>query len=934
MKPTRLNIFLLVTASILCLCPFLTAQDVQVNSKDSNQSNLGNYTTESETQVARSGQLVVSGYNSSRQVGLLGAASWNSLSGYAYSTNGGSSFTDAGFVPSTGTYILEGDPALAFDSAGNLYYASLLENPSAGGTYIGVNKSTSTSPTVTFGTPVVISGQFSTEAGSGAFEDKEFIAIDTTGGTYNNRIYVAWSEFPASGNPQVMLAASSSNSPLAFSTSIELAPSAASFQHGAFPAVAPDGSVYVAWSTLSSTGSAASATINLVKSTNGGASFGNPDPSDPSPTKVVASFTSTVGDLGTGGQSLRTRSFPYLAIDKTPAGSPTHGNMYVVFQGQPGTAASPRSEVFFTSSTDGGKTWLAPRNITSGLAATLGGDSTNNDNWMPFISVSPVTGHIKILLYSRREDSANQKIRVYEAGSTDGGMTFYNRAYSSVSFTPSVGYDPIINPTYMGDYLTAEADSHGLVGAWGDTRNLCAPPAGAASPCSPTGRGDQDVLAHTESDATGVDLAITPWGAVTGVGATWQSPDIFTVNGSGTVVNAEKGIVNLLRARIRNLGNAGATNAVVRFRYAPWYASIPDSAFKVIGTVNVNVPAGGAPQVVPINWDLTNLSDTNGGIWPAPISTFEHFCVRVDISYPSDINLSNNDAQSNFFDVSTGNGPIGPIHFILGNPAERAATLQVVHANFDPEVAKLIKAPVITIPNAHMATAMTMEPTAAEAQVNEVNMQARELRVGTIEIERPPASVTAHLTHDLVYNVNSVVDGKTVGGFSVLLARANVPTAPKPDGPLHIVSKQVETPKPAASQATAATTFSVRLAVPAAHKSVATALAQQDVRIAINDPVHNTVSSGAIPLSHEQLLAATPASAHGMVAEEDTGMYFVTVKTVQGASAATSTVSVAVRILVANPHDLDSPLAGRIIPSNGTLEKNLVGKLSVAMQAR
>src|SRR5437899_6694978 len=102
--------------------------DVQVNSQDHNAPNLDNNTTESETFVARKGALAVVGYNTSRQAGLLGSGAWTSLSGYAYSTNGGVTFTDAGFVPTSGSFILEGDPTLAFDSAGYLYYASLLED--------------------------------------------------------------------------------------------------------------------------------------------------------------------------------------------------------------------------------------------------------------------------------------------------------------------------------------------------------------------------------------------------------------------------------------------------------------------------------------------------------------------------------------------------------------------------------------------------------------------------------------------------------------------------------------------------------------------------------------------------------------------------------------------------------------------------------------
>ncbi len=881
-------------------------QDVQVNSADHNSPTLGNETTESETNVTRTSSLAVIGYNTSRQAGLLGLGGWNSLSGYAYSTDGGHTFTDAGFVPA-GTHVLEGDPALAFDSSGHIYYASLLEE-TTGASYIGVSQSTSTSPSVVFGNPVLISGQFST---TGGFQDKEFIAVDnTSGGAFSHpgRVYVAWSEFPSSGNPQLMLAASSSASPLAFSPSLLVAPSTASFQHGAFPIVGPDGALYVAWSTLSSISTAASATINLRKSTDGGATF-------PNPVVTVANFTSTVGDVGTGG-SLRTRSFPYLAVDNTPAGSPTHGNLYAVFQGRPGATATPRSEIFFASSTDGGVTWSPARNISSGPAVTIGSDSTNNDNWMPSISVSPATGHIKVLFYSRREDPGNNKVRVYEAGSTDGGMTWYNRPFSDVSFTPSVGYDPLLVSNYMGDYLNAFADSNGLLGAWGDTRNLCSPPGGATAPCSPTGRGDQDAWSRQENDVTGVDLAITPWGYVTGVGPLWQTPDIFVVNSSSVHVNAEKGIVNLLRAHISNLGNAGATGAVVRFRFAPIYGGVPDSAFKLIGTVTVNVPAGSA-QDVPINWDMTNLSDTNGGVWPAPISTFDHFCVKVDIEFASDINLTNNSAQNNFFDVSTGTAPLKPIKFIIGNPFRRNVNVRIVPVQLPLAIRPLIKQPLITMPKiAKLATAPTAK--AATPTAGAIALKENEIQVGTITLVRPPASVTKTLTHDIVQDVNMVVDGKIVGGFSFLLAKANAPAPPPKPGP-NPASRRVGEAVQAQESPQQKFEKTAAMAPAEAHQAIVRYLTTQNIKVVQNDQQHGLVSSSAIPLTRPALLAAVSTSAQKLVPPNGTGKYFVTFKTT--GEGPTARVSVSVRILLITSQDLDSPLGGRLMPSNGTLEQ-------------
>ena len=258
------------------------------------------------------------------------------------------------------------------------------------------------------------------------------------------------------------------------------------------PAVAPNGDVYVVWGVFTpavppgTPAPAAPQTIQIVRSTDGGASFQNPDPADTSPSKTIATVTSTVGRMTSAGIPIRTRGFPYIAIDQTPPGSPTRGNIYVVFQATPASPETARSEIFFTRSTDGGKTWDTPRSISNGPAVTLNGDPTQHDNWMPSIAVSPVTGHIRVVFYSRREDPQNTDIRVYDAGSTDGGLTWFNQPRSTIAFTPSTGYDSLLKlggergRAHMGDYISLVAVETNFYAVWTDARNKCTPPSGAS----------------------------------------------------------------------------------------------------------------------------------------------------------------------------------------------------------------------------------------------------------------------------------------------------------------------------------------------------------------------------------------------------------------------------------------------------------------------
>jgi hypothetical protein len=898
-----------VFAGYLSFAGIALGADVQVNAPDHNATNLGNFTSESETNVAVSGSTVVVGYNSTKQAGLLGSGAWNSLSGYAFSLNGGTSFTDGGFVPS-GTNKLIGDPALAFDRTGStLYYVSI--GTDAGGiSRIFVNPSTSLNP-VTFGPPVIVSGLLS---GSGHFQDKEFVAVDTTGGPFDGRVYVAWSEFPTPGGPnaQVLVAASSTIDPLAFSGTIGLSPTTG-VNHGAMPAVAANGDVYVVWALFASTTTPAAETIQIVKSTNGGKSFQNPDWSDLAPSKTVASVTSTAGNMTTAGINIRTRGFPYIAIDRTPLGSPTHGNIYVVFQAKPSTAA--RSAIFFVRSTDGGVTWSAPRSISDGPAVTIGGDPTTNDNWMPSITVSPVTGHIRVIFYSRREDVANTNIRVYDAGSTDGGLTWFNQPRSTVAFNPSTGYDPLLWANYMGDYLKVVANGSNYHAAWGDTRNTCAPPGGATAPCSPAGRGDQDVFYSNDVDPTGTDLAITPWGYTTGQGPLWQSPDIFVVDpGTGLPTNAKKLIVNQLRARVRNLGNAAANGATVRFRYAPIFVGLSDSQFEEIAAVPVNFSAAGgasALQDVPALWDLTNLSFNGGsGQWGSnTIGMFDHFCVRVTVEFSGDINQSNNFAQNNFSDVA--DACCGPLRFLIGNPFERDISARL-------EVTGLPKGYNVRIRG-------------IDDQDGLVRLKFKELRTASLDITRPAQFEKQRRTQDVVAHVSMLVDNKPVGGLSVRLAKANVVMQPPRDvKPVVRVAQAQTQPTPRADTAPN-TSVVLNLASDRALtlRAISAAFEQQKIPVVQVDAERGLISSGPVPLNATAMRSAIPAALFRDL-KGATGRFYLSVKVDQEGQQ-NSRATVSARIILEKA-ELDSPIGGRVVPSNGSLEKRLADAVQQALQ--
>ena len=913
----------LVAVSFYCLLSVTgIAADVQVNSPDHNVSNQDNYTTQSETSVAVSGSLVVVGYNSTKQVGLKGIYRYESLSGYSYSTDGGLTFTDGGFV-SANRKLLQGDPALAFGPNGTtLYYASM--GRESGRYRIFVSPSTSLSP-VAFGTPVAISG-FTT-----GLQDKEFVAVDTTQSSFRGRVYVAWTEFPSAasaphGPSQILFTASSPTTPLEFLPPLPLSPLTA-VNHGPMPAVAPNGDVYVVWGVFTpgtppAPPPAAPQTIQIVRSTNGGARFENPDPADANPSKTIASVTSTVGRMcdATGtpprcprGLDIRTRGFPHIAIDHTPTGSPTRGNIYVVFQATPLPPATARSQIFFTRSTDRGKTWDTPRSISNGPAVTLNGDATQKDNWMPSIAVSPATGHIRVIFYSRREDPQNTDIRVYDAGSTDGGLTWFNQPRSATAFKPSTGYDPHLDPAFMGDYISLVAAGSNFYAAWGDARNTCMPPSGAAHPCGEAGRGDQDVFFSTDTDPVGADLAITPWGFVTGQGPAWQSPDIFVVNNGNKVVNAKQGIMNRLRAQIRNLGSTAANGATVRFTYAPYSIGLTAASFKEIAAPTVNFAAAGDPSgndliVVPAQWDLTNPTEDNGGIWPMPIGSFEHFCVRLAAELSADINQSNNSSQTNFVDVT--DDCCRPFRFLIGNPFERDIR------------ARLVVAP---LPKGY-----SVKLEAGGQEGSTLSLRPKEIRVATAQFVRPAGFAKERRTSDIVASISMQVDNQFIGGLSARLAKANVKLSPPREVTprRRLVTQPSRQPAPAPALPNTEVTLNVSATSELVTRTIASVLRERQIPVTQANEERGLVGIGPIPLNDAQMRKAIRAEFfRGM--KQVTGRYYVSFNIDRAADRSSQVIVSAIIIL---EDQVYSPVGGRIVPSNGSLEKEYSETVIQAVQ--
>ena len=205
----------------------------------------GSSTTQSETSltVSETTGTICSGYNDSYH----GVVTNQGYSGFSRSTDGGATFTDGGAFNSS-SY---GDPSMVWrKSDGYFYYVSLHSS--------GLGIYRSTDDCQTFQQHAIVH--------SGGGDDKELTVVDNNPASpYYGYLYVVWTDF---GSGQQIKATTSTNGGTTWSTPVVL--SSASGVQGAWPAVAPDGTVYAGWAAGLFTGTMS---IQVSRSTNGGTTW-------------------------------------------------------------------------------------------------------------------------------------------------------------------------------------------------------------------------------------------------------------------------------------------------------------------------------------------------------------------------------------------------------------------------------------------------------------------------------------------------------------------------------------------------------------------------------------------------------------------------------------------------------------------------------------
>lgn len=357
----------------------------------------------------------------------------DSDAGFAVSFDGGATWTAdtlEGTNDLLGKYDAQGDPAVAAHRGGVFYLSFIDFSRTDDQNRLGVAKSVDGGATWSqLGVVVDHEGP-----GNHDFEDKEYIAVDDTGGPRDGYVYVTWTRFPVAGGTRIHFSRSSDGG-ATFSTPLPISDFFS--VQGSLPVVGPDGELYVIWQR--------GGILELDRSPDGGDTWGSDVQvaiQDPIPSPLP-------------GAAFRLNSFPSMAVDRS--GGPHHGNLYAVWPDESVSGQGP--DIVLSRSTDRGSTWSAPVRVS---------DDTNGEfQWFPWVAVDPA-GDVHVVFFDRRDEPASGRYHTYYARSTDGGLTFGPnvRLSSEVSDSLLDGF----SGTFIGDYNGLTASSLGAQPYWTDVR--------------------------------------------------------------------------------------------------------------------------------------------------------------------------------------------------------------------------------------------------------------------------------------------------------------------------------------------------------------------------------------------------------------------------------------------------------------------------------
>jgi len=386
--------------------------------------------------------------------GLVAARSFDGGTSWARNFAEFSQCSDNAATPYTSPFPRATDPWVSFDSNGTAYQISL-GITSASLTLSGIEVSTSTNGGTTWGVPVRVI----TDDDPIFFNDKESITGDWRPTAGAGKAYATWIRGDLPGWDSISIVGASHSFayrglPM-FSKTVDggatwsaPVPMVKSniYAQGNQIAVLPDGTLVNIYGALfkgSGVQPSNQAFWGAVRSTNGGKTWGGPikiaelntalltNPDIPNPTSLDQ--TVRAGDY-----------LPDVAVD------PNTGTLYMVFADSIGGGIN---HVKLTKSTNGGKTWTTPTDVTRT------GSTTHSFNGTVEVTAD---GTVAVLYYDFRNNTPDPGLptNVWLTHSHDGGATWTEQpVYGAFNMENA----PVARGWFLGDYMGMAAVGNDLI---------------------------------------------------------------------------------------------------------------------------------------------------------------------------------------------------------------------------------------------------------------------------------------------------------------------------------------------------------------------------------------------------------------------------------------------------------------------------------------
>jgi BNR repeat-like domain len=376
-----------------------------------------------------------------------------------------------------------GDPVIRFDRNGNLLVGGIAfnrnfdpgERPLDTVSFVARYRYTPNTPatastTTTAGTPphFTYEGTSIVDRGAvgfavhpthpfgitGQFTDKGWMEVDLnspSASPCSGNVYFADTSYRGVGGTAPIVFSRSTDGGVNWSSPRTIStggPDGAGLSSGVDIAVAPNGTIYVAYESFSSQGADS---INFVKSTDCGSHWTQP--------AVVTPITSGQAP----GVAFRTPTFAFLAVDST--------NSNIVYAAYQNLVAGDY-DIYAQRSTNGGGTWSTPVQVNP--------DPTNRHQIFPTIEVSHGTLHVAWYDFRNSTTPENEALDVYYSCSNCNGVNW--PSFDAPTRVTNVSHNPECRmfgggtAAFHGDYNELDAFWDGANNivhvAWADNRDV------------------------------------------------------------------------------------------------------------------------------------------------------------------------------------------------------------------------------------------------------------------------------------------------------------------------------------------------------------------------------------------------------------------------------------------------------------------------------